>query len=139
MRHWATARRVPDEWLRQERSARPKLTTMHRNSSSLLLFAALAVATACREEPRAYRGPGLQVAALPLSDRAAVYRAALGGSFRIDDPSLWILVDPMLLPRSAGLAGGDTMPPDVMAALRQSGVVKATCVIPVRKSRGRLL
>ncbi|HEU4994959.1 MAG TPA: hypothetical protein VFT29_09065 [Gemmatimonadaceae bacterium] len=110
-----------------------------RSARSILLFGALALATGCREEPRAYRGPGLQVAALSLNERVGVYRAALGGSFRIDDPSLSILADPLLLPRSAGLAGGDSMPAALLTALRDNGVVKGTCSIPVQKSREALV
>ena len=93
-----------------------------------------AAASACRDEPGAYRGPGLQVAALAVDDRVAVYRAAVAGSFRLDDPTLSILVDPTLLPRSAGLVGGDSVPKEVLAALTRSGLVKGTCVLPIRKT-----
>jgi hypothetical protein len=109
---------------------------MHR---ALLVAMAVCAATVCAREEIAYRGPGLQVAPLPLGDRFAVYRAALAGSFRLDDPSLSILVDPTLLPRSAGLTGGDTLQPELLASLRQSGLVKGTCVIPVRRTREPLV
>lgn len=104
----------------------------------LSLLAAI-VAACAGDDARAYRGPGLEVATLPLADRLAVYRAALAGSFNVDDPNLSILVDPTLLPRSAGLAGGDSLPADVLSAMRQSGIVRGTCVMPVRKSREALV
>jgi hypothetical protein len=68
----------------------------------------------------------------------AVYRAALAGSFTLNDPSLSILVDPTLLPREAGLAGGDTMSSALLAALR-GGLVKGTCKVPVRNTRMPLI
>jgi hypothetical protein len=94
-----------------------------------------AIASACARESVAYRGAGLQVDTLPVSDLVAVYRTALAGSFRLGDPSLSILVDPTLLPRAAGLRGGDTMPPDVLAALRGAGIAAGTCRMPVAKTR----
>lgn len=93
-----------------------------------------AAAIACRNDQRAYRGPGLQVAPLGVADRVAVYRAAVAGSFHVDDPSLSILVDPTLLPRSAGLDGGEPMPKEVLAAIIQSGLAKGTCVLPIRRT-----
>lgn len=112
---------------------------MHRHLCRVLIVGHAVAAAACSDETAEYRGPGLQVASLPVSDRIAVYRAALGGSFRIDDPSLSVLVDPKLLPRSSGLSGGDSVPPDVIAALRQNGIVKGTCTIPVKRSRQALV
>ena len=92
-------------------------------------------AVACTKSQPDYRGAGLRVDSLPANDVAAVYRAALAGSFRLNDTSLYILVDPVLLPRESGLAGGDTLAPDVLTALRSNGLVKGTCKIPVRKTR----
>jgi hypothetical protein len=93
-----------------------------------------ATTLSCRDDPRAYRGPGLQVASLPVADRVAVYRAAVAGSFHLDDPTLSILVDPTLLPRTAGLAGGAAVPAEVLAGLRESGLAKGTCVIPIKRT-----
>src|SRR5437867_2892577 len=98
----------------------------------LLLVVCAAIASACDRGAVAYRGAGLQVDTLPPSDMVAVYRAALAGSFRLDDPALSILVDPKFLPRQAGLAGGDTMSSSLLAALRGQGLVKGTCRVPVR-------
>jgi len=78
-----------------------------------------------------YRGAGLQPATLPDNEVARAYRAAIGGAFDLREPSLSILVDPVLLPRSQGLAGGDTMPPSVQSALVRLGVSKGTCRIPL--------
>src|SRR5437762_797877 len=97
----------------------------------LLLVAGVA---ACEREQLAYRGTGHNVAALSVPDRAAVYRAALGGAFTLNDTTLWLLADPVALPRSSGLAGGDTLPADLMTTLRNSGLVKGTCHVPVRNT-----
>jgi hypothetical protein len=101
----------------------------------LLLAMCGVIALACGRGSVAYRGAGLQVDTLPLSDMVAVYRAALAGSFRLDDPALSILVDLKFLPRQAGLAGGDTMPSSLLAGLRDGGLVKGTCQVPVRDTR----
>lgn len=76
---------------------------------------------------------------MPLADQVSVYRAALAGSFRLDDPTLFILADTTLLPREAGLIGGQSMSRDLQAALRASGVVKGTCRIPERPNREALV
>jgi hypothetical protein len=93
-----------------------------------------AIAVACDRGEVAYRGAGLEVDTLPVSDMVAVYRAALAGSFTLDDPTLTILVDPVFLPRSDGLAGGETMPAELLSALRSSGVAQGVCRIPVTAS-----
>jgi hypothetical protein len=107
---------------------------MCRARQGLLIVLACACA-ACEKEQAAYRGTGHNVAPLSVADRAAVYRAALGGAFTLNDPTLWILADPVALPRSSGLAGGDTLPADLMATLRSSGLVKGTCQVPVKNTR----
>jgi hypothetical protein len=98
-----------------------------------------AIAAACDRGSVAYRGGGLHVDTLPLNDMVAVYRAALAGSFRIDDPALSILIDPKFLPRESGLAGGDTMPSALLTALRGAGLLKGTCQVPVRDTRMPLI
>jgi hypothetical protein len=98
------------------------------------------IGTACGpDRSSAYRGAGLVVATLPPNDAVPVYRAALAGSFTLDDPTLFILADPTYLPRSAGLSGGDSLPSQLIAALRQSGLVKGTCTVPVRNTREPLI
>jgi hypothetical protein len=86
-----------------------------------------------------YRGAGLDVANLPVADAVAVYRAALGGSFTLGDPSLSILVDSLLLPREPGLAGGTPMPAELRSALRNAGLSKGSCTIPVTRTREPLV
>ena len=93
-----------------------------------------AVALGCERGAGGYRGAGLPVDTLPVSDIVGVYRATLGGAFTLGDPTLSIMVDRVLLPRSEGLAGGDTMPADVLSALRSSGVVHGVCKIPLTAS-----
>jgi hypothetical protein len=101
--------------------------------------AALGAAGCARSEPEAYRGPGLREASLPPNDVAGAYRAALASAFSLDDPALWLLVDPLLLPRGAGLAGGDTMPPAIRSALQRHRLVKGTCQVPIEKARTPLV
>jgi len=107
----------------------------HLTALALLLGAALG----CAREPEAYRGRGLREAELAPNDAASIYRAALAGAFNVNDPALWLLVDPLLLPRTEGLAGGDSMPADVRAALERRGVVKGSCQLPVQRTPNPLI
>jgi hypothetical protein len=93
------------------------------------------LAAGCRPEADAYRGARLEVAQLSPADIAGVYRAALAGSFNLGDPTLSILADTLLLPRTAGLEGGTRMDDAVLTAMRDAGIVKGTCTIPVRATR----
>jgi hypothetical protein len=93
----------------------------------------------CAEAPRDYRGAGLPNASLPASECAAIYRAALAGSFQLEDPTLSILADTLLLPRASGLAGGERMPEDVLAAMRRIGLIKGTCALPETRTRAPLI
>ena len=93
----------------------------------------------CAREPEAYRGPGLRVDSLPVNDVVAAYRAALASAFNLGDPALALLVDPTLLPRSEGLAGGDTMPGAVRSALQRQGLVRGTCQVQVERARTPLV
>ncbi|MEX2153860.1 MAG: hypothetical protein WD825_11020 [Gemmatimonadaceae bacterium] len=104
-----------------------------------LALACGAIASACAREQVAYRGAGLPVDTLPPGDMVGVYRAALAGAFTLSDPTLSILVDPVLLPRSQGLAGGDTMPSEVRSALLTTGLAKGTCRTQVTTSRVPLI
>ncbi len=106
------------------------------------MILAVAVApflAACGSEeqgPQAARGSGLDVAALDARQRAQIYRAAVGAAFDVG-PGLVLLLHPRLLPREAGLAGGDSVPADVARALRQAGTVAGTCE-PAQTDRGSL-
>jgi hypothetical protein len=102
---------------------------------TLFSLVCAAIAVGCAREPEVYyRGPGLRVDTLPVNDVVRVYRAALGAAFTLGDPTLSLLVDPLLLPRSEGLAGGDTMPTAVRSALERERLVKGTCQVPLQKT-----
>ena len=102
---------------------------------------ALAALLACApERENHYRGGLREVAALPASDQAGAYRAALAGSFTVADPGLWILVDSLYLPRTEGLAGGSPIPAERMRAIQGLDVVKGTCTVPAQgRGRGALV
>ena len=78
------------------------------------------------EGPPAFRGPGLEVAALNVNQQAAINAAALSAAFN-PDPSLSLLIDPVYLPRSAGRAGGTTVAPALIARMKERGTVRGTC------------
>lgn len=99
----------------------------------------LILASSCQPEVPEYRGANLGVDQRTIPERVEIYRAAVGGSFRLDDPTLWLLVDPNYLPRSQGLAGGDTMPSEMLAALRSAGVAKGTCRMPTAAAKTPLI
>ena len=106
---------------------------------AIILLACGTMASKCEREPEVYRGPRLEVARLPADDIVGAYRAALASSFTLNDPTLSLLVDPLFLPRSEGLAGGDTMPARLRSALQRHGVVKGTCTVPVQRNRTPLV
>jgi len=111
-----------------------------RCSARLFVSVGLAIAADCGpDKPSAYRGAGLQPVALAPSDVVPIYRAALAGSFNLDDPTLFILADPTYLPRDPGLSGGDSVPAQTLAALRETGLVKGVCTVPVRNTREPLV
>jgi hypothetical protein len=85
-------------------------------------------------EQNVARGRGLQVAALPADAHARVYQAAVGAAFDVG-PSLTLLLDPRLLPRTAGVTGGQPMDPELAAALRKRGTIKGTCEPPTDGTR----
>ncbi|MFN2567304.1 MAG: hypothetical protein ABR499_20095 [Gemmatimonadaceae bacterium] len=106
---------------------------------TLIHLACAGIAFGCAREPEAYRGAGLQIDTLPLNDAVGVYRATLAASFRIEDPALSLLLDPVLLPRAVGLVGGDTMPSAVRSALQHHRLVRGTCHVPVERTRTPLV
>ena len=96
---------------------------------------------ACRrdEDSTTLRGRGLQPATLSNVDRASVYNAALRAMFDMDDPALWLLLDPRLLPRGSGVGAGPPMPGGLSSTLRGQGIVKGTCVAPSSGAKKTLL
>lgn len=88
----------------------------------------LALGAACGvDDSNIVRGRGLAVADLPPRAQAAVYSAALHGAFDFPDPALSLLLDPRKLPRGAGMAASDSLPPAVKRALEGLGAVNGTC------------
>ena len=75
------------------------------------------------------RGRGLPVASLPVATRADIYAATLRAAFDVG-PSLVLLLHPQLLPRTAGLAGGQPVPAELESALRRTGTAQGTCRPP---------
>lgn len=75
------------------------------------------------------RGRGRQVMSLRDDSKVALYRAAIGASFETG-PGLTVLLHPRKLPRTAGIAGGDSVPASLVRALREAGVVAGTCEPP---------
>jgi hypothetical protein len=45
----------------------------------------------------------------------------------------------LLLPRDDGLSGGQKIPEDVLATLRQTGTIKGTCKLPETRTRDALI
>ena len=108
-----------------------------RRDLGFTLLGVIAVLSACTKERESfYRGGNHDVAELPATDQASAYRAALAGSFNVSDPGLWVLVDTVYLPRTAGLAGGAPVPSDRLRAITAIAFVKGTCSVPLQ-ARGR--
>lgn len=98
------------------------------NQYSFRKVLGVAFLLACGEDTSRYaRGRGLDVAQLPASDRAAIYAAALGGSFDLG-PGLSLLVDTTMLTRTSGERPGAPLGADVRTALRNTGVTQGECV-----------
>ena len=108
---------------------------MYRN---LLAITALCLASACTsdEGPRVARGRGLEPARLSATEQAQIYRAAVASAFDLG-PGLVLQLHPRLLPREAGVAGGDSMPAAVIQAMRRAGTIAGVCE-PDSTPRGQL-
>ncbi len=91
------------------------------------ITAALAIVACNTPQSSDVRGRGLSVASLPAADQAQVYEAAARTAFQVDDPSLWLMLDPRELPRLTGLEPAGRTPDSVVTALRARGVIKGTC------------
>jgi hypothetical protein len=72
------------------------------------------------------RGRGIREASLPVAAQAAIYEQASRAAFNLG-PDLVLLIHPLKLPRTAGYSGGDSVPKDLIAALRRKNVVSGTC------------
>jgi len=105
-----------------------------------LSFALVAAAAACNAPPpQDYRGAGLPVDSMSQNDRVSLYQAVLGASFPLENPNLWLMADPLLLPRKEGLAGGDPVPIEIMGALKRQGFIRGNCQLPLRDTRVPLI
>ncbi len=92
-----------------------------------------------QDDSEVYRGRRLKTAALASNDQASVYHAALSAVFDVNDPALSLLLDPRLLPRTAGVGNGPRMSSAVASALAERGTVKGTCQAPAEGTRKTLL
>ncbi len=94
-----------------------------------LVCVALATAGCAPNPAESYvRGHGLTEADLPLRDRVAIYQEAVGGAFQVGDPSLYLLLDPRLLPRTGGYGTGTgEMTSGLQNSLLQSHIVQGIC------------
>lgn len=106
---------------------------MHRliRAAGVAGFGVAMFACGPRPEESYVRGHGLAVADLPVHDQVAIYQEAVGGAFTVGDPSLYLLLNPRFLPRTAGLAGGEPMGPQLRNALLDSRIAQGTCEPPV--------
>jgi len=100
----------------------------------LPLAAALLACSGSDDGPPAFRGPGLKVAALDVAQQAAVNAAAVRGAFD-PDPSLSLLIDPVYLPRSQGVAGGTPVAPALIDRMKELGTIRGTCQTPRDSTR----
>src|SRR5262245_17428708 len=81
------------------------------------------------------RGHGLSVAALSPEAKGAVFDAAARAAFDVSDPNQSLLLDRRGLPRTVGLAAGDSWPDAVEAEMRRLGSIKGVCQPPITTSR----
>jgi hypothetical protein len=100
----------------------------------ILPFVVLVACGGSDAGPPAFRGPGLNVAALDVSQQAAVNAVVVHAAFN-PDPSLSLLLDPVYLPRTQGLAGGTPVAPALAARMKQQGLVRGTCQTPRDSTR----
>ena len=72
------------------------------------------------------RGHGLKVASLSGDAESRILGAAVGAAFDVT-PDLSLRLHPRRLPRTAGDSGGAPVPPTLVRALRDHGVIIGTC------------
>lgn len=95
-------------------------------AAGLLLGIGAACSSGDSGDSNVARGRGLQPASLPVAAQAAIYEQASRAAFNLG-PGLILLIHPLELPRTAGYAGGDSVPKELIAALRKRNVVSGTC------------
>src|SRR5262249_38969061 len=94
------------------------------------------VAACGQNDSNIVRGRRLAVAALSPADQAHVYEAAARASFQVDDPSLSLLFDSRLLPRTPGLASAGEAPASIATEMRRRSVIRGTCQPPLTGTVG---
>jgi len=92
----------------------------------MLLAFAVACSSGSPDDANIARGRGLQAASLPVASQAAIYEQATRAAFDLG-PGLVLLIHPLELPRTAGYTGGDSVPKDLITALRRRNVVSGSC------------
>lgn len=110
---------------------------MTRSRPSVWRILSLVAVVACGgsdDGPAAFRGPGLSVAPLDVTEQAAVNAVAVGAAFN-PDPSLSLLLDPVYLPRAQGRSGGTPVAPALVARMKRQGIVRGTCETPRDSTR----
>ena len=91
-----------------------------------LLCVALACSDATPDDSHVARGRGLKPMALAPEAEASAFDAAVRASFDVA-PGLVLMVHPRRLPRTAGYDGGEMLPPPVLKAMRDRGIVQGIC------------
>ena len=114
---------------------RPPATSRPGELGALLRVAAIlaVIVTACGNESAEdfyARGRRLKVAGVPTATEAEVVDAAIHAAFDVE-PALNLRMHVRRLPRTAGDSGGEPIPPALVRALRDRGLVVGTCE-PVR-------
>ena len=110
---------------------------MPASPRSLLRITLVTILAACAsgDEDHYVRGHGLKVASLRPNMRVAVYQAALGAAFELNDPALTLLLDRRVLSRAGGMGEDGRLPGTVESELRNRGVIHGTCEPPITSSR----
>jgi hypothetical protein len=106
-----------------------RIAAAYRRAVLAAIFAA-ACGPSGPDDSNVARGRGLKPANLPPSAEASIYDAAVHAAFDVG-PDLVLRAHPRRLPRTEGYDAGDSLPSDVLRALRSRGVVRGSCD-PVR-------
>ena len=94
----------------------------------LALLVGVCLPGCTRSQPDAYvRGHDESIATLPLKDRIQIYQEVIGGAFQVGDPSLYLLLDPRLLPRTGGYGDGPAVSQATRNELLKSHIVQGMC------------
>jgi len=105
-------------------------------SAAAALLIAMCIAACEPGDSNIVRGKRLAIAVISPADQAHVYEAAARASFSVDDPSLSLLLDPRLLPRTVGLAPAGQVAPSIVAEMRRRSVIHGTCEPPLTGTTG---